>query len=291
MQNILDIFFPFLKASDRDLCPDYDDFEETARALEDMTSYALEQQKQNSVRLMNFGCDLFSHPRYMNGAATSPDSLVYAYACAQVKRGIEAAKKLGAENFVFFHPRDGYQSLLQRQVFRDLGHLAQFYKMAVQFKEKIGYRGQFLIQPKPFDPRRCQYESDAATTLHLLKNFNLERNFKLYIKPGWSRMMGRKYEHDVHYASAFKMLGAVDASDNWQELNSSSDVCPFNVRDATYIMKCIVEQVTFALANTFSRNSFERIRKNSGANKHYAGQYGAIYKYLARVLFIMSCTF
>lgn len=231
----------FYSVSDRDLCPDYDDFEETTRALDDMTTYALELQKQSNLRPLYFGCDLFSHPRYMNGAATSPDSLVFAYACAQLKRGLEAAKRLGAENFVFFHPRDGYQSLIQRQIFKDLTHLAQFYKMAVQYKDKIGYRGQFLIQPKPFDPRRCQYESDAATTLHILRNFNLERSFKLYIKPGWTRMMGRRYEHDVYYASAFKVLGAIDASDNWPELNGSSDITPYNVRDVTYVMKCVIE--------------------------------------------------
>ncbi|KAA0196892.1 hypothetical protein HAZT_HAZT011573 [Hyalella azteca] len=230
------------QVSDRDLCPDYDDFEETSRALDDMTVFALELQKQHNVKPLYFGCDLFTHPRYMNGASTSPDALVFAYASAQLKRGLEAAKKLGTENFVFFHPRDGYQSLIQRQVFKDLSHLAQFYKMAVQYKEKIGYRGQFLIQPKPFDPRRCQYESDAASTLHILRHFNLDKHFKLYIKPGWSRMLGRKYEHDVYYASAFKALGAVDASDNWPEVNGAADVCPYNVRDATYVMKCVVEQ-------------------------------------------------
>ncbi|XP_018020778.1 xylose isomerase-like [Hyalella azteca] len=232
----------YYSVSDRDLCPDYDDFEETSRALDDMTVFALELQKQHNVKPLYFGCDLFTHPRYMNGASTSPDALVFAYASAQLKRGLEAAKKLGTENFVFFHPRDGYQSLIQRQVFKDLSHLAQFYKMAVQYKEKIGYRGQFLIQPKPFDPRRCQYESDAASTLHILRHFNLDKHFKLYIKPGWSRMLGRKYEHDVYYASAFKALGAVDASDNWPEVNGAADVCPYNVRDATYVMKCVVEQ-------------------------------------------------
>ena len=208
-----------------------------------MASMVYDLQKQTNMRCMYYGCDLFTHPRYANGAATNPDAHVFAYACAQVKHGLEVAKRLGAENFVFFHPNDGYQSLVQRQVFRDFSHLAQLYRMAVQYREKIGYRGQFMIIPKPNDPRRHQYESDAMTILAILRHFGLERHFKLFIKPAFSRMSGRPYEHDVYMASAFNMLGAVGASDNWPELNGTSDVAPYNVRDATNVMKCVLEQV------------------------------------------------
>jgi len=232
----------YYSVSDRDLAPEGDSFEETNSNLDEMVTMACDLQKQTGVRPLYFSADLFSHPRYMNGAAANPDSHVFAYACAQVKRSMEAAKRLGAENFVFFHPRDGYQSLLQRQMFRDMSHLAQLYRMAAQYKDKIGFKGQLLIQPKPADPRRHQYESDSASTMQLLRHFGLDKQYKLYVKPAFSRLMGRPYHHDVYMAAAYNMLGSVDASDSYPESNATSDVCAYDVRDATYVMKCILEQ-------------------------------------------------
>lgn len=232
-----------MQVSDRDLAPEGDSFEETNSNLEEMVTLACDLQKQTGVRPLYFSADLFTHPRYMNGAAANPDAHVFAYACAQVKRSLEAAKRLGAENFVFFHPRDGYQNLLQRQMFRDMSHLAQLYRMAAQYKDKIGFKGQLLIQPKPADPRRYQYESDAASTMQLLRHFGLDKQYKLYIKPAFSRLMGRPYYHDVYFAAAYNMLGSVDASDSYPEVNGTSDICAYDVRDATYVMKCILEQV------------------------------------------------
>ena len=115
--------------------------------------------------------------------------------------------------------------------------------MAAQYKDKIGYKGQLLIQPKPFNPLRYQYECDAMSTMQMLRHFGMERSFKLYIKPSWSRMMGRPYYHDVYMASAFNMLGLVDAADSYPEVNGTSDICASNVRDATFVMKCYMEQV------------------------------------------------
>ncbi|KAB7505110.1 Xylose isomerase, partial [Armadillidium nasatum] len=236
------IYLFSFQISDRDLCPDFDNFDETCLAQEEMCNFAYDLQRQTKIRPLYFSCDLFSHPRYCNGAATNPDAHVFAYACAQLKNALEMAKRLGAENFVFYHPRDGYQSLIQRNIFRDVSHLGQLYRMALQYRDKIGYRGQFLIQPKPYDPRRFQYECDAMSVMAMLRQFGVERHFKLYIKPGYSKMMGRPYEHDVYIASAFNMLGMVDASDNWPEIHTTSDVVPYNVRSATYVMKCVMEQ-------------------------------------------------
>ena len=227
------------------MAPDFDNIEETNRMQDEMVSMVFDLAKQTNMRCIYFGCDLFSHPRYANGASTNPDSHVYAYACAQMKRALEMAKKLGAENFIFFHPNDGYQSLIQRQVFRDMSHLAQFYRMALQYREKIGYRCQFLIQPKPYGHRNHQYESDAMTMMGMMCHFGLDRHFKLSITPGASKMMNRCFEHDVYMASAFKVLGGINASDNFP--NRDDDVVSYNVRDATMIMKCILEQVCFLL--------------------------------------------
>ncbi|XP_068203454.1 uncharacterized protein [Palaemon carinicauda] len=232
----------YYSVSDRDMAPEGDSFDETNRYLEEMVTLACDLQKQVGIHPLYYSADLFTHPRYMNGSGSNPDAHVFAYACAQIKRSMEAAKRMGAENFVFFHPRDGYQSVLQRQFFRDMSHMAQLYRMAAQYKDKIGFRGQLLIQPKPHDPRRHQYESDVMSTMYMLRHFGLEKQYKLYIKPGFSRMMGRPYEHDVYMASAFNMLGSIDASDNFPEVNGTSDICARDIRDATFVMKCVLEQ-------------------------------------------------
>ncbi|CAL4083001.1 unnamed protein product [Meganyctiphanes norvegica] len=232
----------FYTASDRDFAPDCDNWEETNRFLEEMTSMACDLQKQVGVRPLYFSADLFTHPRYMNGAAASPDANIFAYACAQVKRAMDMAKRLNAENFVFFNPRDGYQHTYMRHMFRDMSHMANMYRMALQYKDKIGFRGQLLIQPKPMDPRRHQYESDAMATMHLLRYFGLDRRYKLYIKPAWSCIMSRRYEHDVYMSSAYNMLGMVGASDSYMEINATSDIHARDVRHSTHVMKCVMEQ-------------------------------------------------
>ncbi|XP_071519728.1 xylose isomerase-like [Panulirus ornatus] len=232
----------YYSVSDRDMAPEGENFDETNTYLEEMVTLAADLQRQTGIKPLYYSADLFTHPRYMNGAGANPDAHVFAYACAQVKRSLEAAKRLGADNFVFFNPRDGYQSLLQRQIFRDMSHMAQLYRMAAQYKDKIGFKGQLLIQPKPSDPRRHQYESDAMSTMHMLRYFGLDTQYKLYIKPAFSRLLGRPYEHDVNVAAAFNMLGCVDASGNYPEVHGTSDLCAKNVADATFIMKCILEQ-------------------------------------------------
>ena len=227
---------------DTDLAPDFDNMEETNRMQQEMANMVYELSKQTNMRCIYFGCDLFTHPRYANGASTNPDSHTFAYACAQMKHALELAKRLGAENFVFFHPNDGYQSLVQRQIFRDMSHMAQFYRMALQYREKIGYRGQFMIQPKPYSQRSHHYEADAMTVISILSHFGLDRHFKVSVTPGSSSMMGRNYEHDVYMASAFNYLGAINASDNFN--NHDDDVVSYNVRNATNVMKCVLEQVS-----------------------------------------------
>jgi len=232
----------YYSLSDRDVAPEGDSYDETNRYLNEMVTLACDLQRQTGIKPLYYSADLFTHPRYMNGSGSNPDAHVFAYACAQVKRSMDAAKRLGAENFVFFHPRDGYQSVLQRQFFRDMSHMAQLYRMAAEYKDKIEFEGQLLIQPKPADPRRHQYESDAMATMQMLHHFDLAKNFKLYIKPAFSRLMSRPYEHDVYMAAAYNMLGCVDASDSYPEFNGTSDIAPHDIRDVTKVMKCVLEQ-------------------------------------------------
>jgi len=232
----------YYSVSDRDMAPEGDSYDETNRYLDEMVTLACDLQRQTGVRPLYYSADLFSHPRYMNGAGSNPDAHVFAYACAQVKRAMDAAKRLEAENFVFFSPRDGYQNVMQRQFFRDMSHMAQLYRMALQYRDKIGFRGQLLIHPKPHGPKRHQYESDVMSTMYMLRHFNLDKQYKLYVKPAWTRMMARPYEHDVYMASAFNMLGCVDASDSYPEANGTSDLCAMDTRNATIVMKSVIEQ-------------------------------------------------
>lgn len=226
----------YYSVSDRDLAPEGDSFEETAGHLDEAVALAVDLQKQSGVRPLYFGCDLFSHPRYMHGAAASPDAHVFAYASAQVKRGLEAAKRLGADNFVFFHPRDGFQSLVQRQPLRDASHLAQLYRMAVQYREKLGYKGQLLVQP-----RHYQYEADAAAAMHLLRHFGLDKQYKLNLRPAPMHARGTPADHDVQLAAAFNMLGSIDAAPARYADAADDNDRTYDVRDATLVMKCVLE--------------------------------------------------
>ncbi|CAL4099462.1 unnamed protein product, partial [Meganyctiphanes norvegica] len=135
----------FYCASDRDFCPEGDSYSETIRNLEEIVNMAMDLQSATGVRLLYFSADLFSHPRYANGAATNPDVQVFSHAAAQVKQAIDMAKKLDAENFVFVHSNDGYQQSYMRDMSKDMTHLSNLYRMAVRYKDNIGYQGQFLI--------------------------------------------------------------------------------------------------------------------------------------------------
>lgn len=148
----------------------------------------------------------------MNGAATNPDAHVVAYAAAQVKKAIEVTHRLGGENYVFWGGREGYQSILNTNVKTELDHFAQFLKMAVDFKEKIGFDGQMLIEPKPREPTKHQYDYDAQTVIGFLKTYGLDKQFKLNIEPNHTTLAGHDYEHDIEVASRYGFLGSIDSN-------------------------------------------------------------------------------
>ncbi|XP_041842865.1 xylose isomerase-like isoform X2 [Melanotaenia boesemani] len=227
---------------DRDMSPEGSTLEETSRNLDEITDLALELQNQTGVKVLWITCNLFAHPRYMNGAATNPDCHVLAYAGAQVKKGLDIAKKLGAENFVFWGGREGFLSILNTDVAAELKHMANFFKMAVNYKEKIGLKCQFLIEPKPKEPCKHQYDYDALSVIGFLKHFGLESHFKLNIEPNHTTLAGHSYEHDIVMASAFGMLGSVDSNTGSPDLGWDTDQFPMDIRNTTLVMKTIVEQ-------------------------------------------------
>ncbi|XP_011603565.2 xylose isomerase-like isoform X2 [Takifugu rubripes] len=227
---------------DRDVAPEGSTLEESNRNLDEITDLALQLQKQTGVKVLWVTCNLFAHRRYMNGAATNPDCHVLAYAGAQVKKGLDVAKKLGAENFVFWGGREGFHSVHNTDVAAELKHMASFFKMAVKYKEKIGLKCQFLIEPKPKEPCKHQYDYDAMSVIGFLKHYGLEGDFKLNIEPNHTTLAGHSYEHDIVMASAFGMLGSVDANTGSPDLGWDTDQFPMDIRNTTLVMKTVVEQ-------------------------------------------------
>ncbi|XP_063054152.1 xylose isomerase-like [Engraulis encrasicolus] len=226
---------------DRDMAPDGATLEESNRHLDEMTDLALELQKQTGVKVLWVTCNLFANPRYMNGASTNPDCHVLAYAAAQVKKGLDVAKKLGAENFVFWGGREGFHSIYNTDVAAELKHMANFFKMAVAYKEKIGLKCQFLIEPKPKEPCKHQYDYDAMSVIGFLKQYGLDQHFKLNIEPNHTTLAGHSYEHDVVMASVFGMLGSVDSNTGSPDLGWDTDQFPMDIRNTTIVMKTVIE--------------------------------------------------
>ncbi|KAM6968347.1 xylose isomerase-like [Aplochiton taeniatus] len=227
---------------DRDMAPEGTTLEESNKNLDEMTDLALQLQNKTGVKVLWVTCNLFAHSRYMNGAATNPDSHVLAYAGAQVKKGLDIAKKLGAENFVFWGGREGFHSIHNTDVSAELQHMASFFKMAVKYKEKIGLKCQLLIEPKPKEPCKHQYDYDAMSVIGFLKHHGLDSHFKLNIEPNHTTLAGHSYEHDVVMASAFGMLGSVDSNTGSPDLGWDTDQFPMDIRNTTLVMKTVMEQ-------------------------------------------------
>lgn len=211
---------------DRDMAPEGSTLEESNKNLDEISDLALQLQNQTGIKVLWVTCNLFAHSRYMNGAATNPDCHVLAYAGAQVKKGLDIAKKLGAQNFVFWGGREGFHSILNTDVGAELKHMANFFKMAVQYKEKIGLTCQFLIEPKPKEPCKHQYDYDAMSVIAFLKHYGLEKHFKLNIEPNHTTLAGHSYEHDIVMASSFGMLGSVDSNTGSPDLGWDTDQFP-----------------------------------------------------------------
>jgi len=246
----LRVAFEFLKRlgveyycfHDRDVAPEGSNLSETNKNLDEIIALAKELQKETGIKLLWGTANLFSHPRYMNGAATNPDAHVFAYAAAQVKKAIEVTKELGGENYVFWGGREGYQSLLNTDTKREVDHFAAFLKMAVEYKKKIGFTGQLLIEPKPREPTKHQYDYDAQTVIGFLKTYGLDKDFKLNIEPNHTTLAGHDYEHDIEMASRFGMLGSIDSNTGDPLLGWDTDQFPMDVKKTTQTMLIVLRQ-------------------------------------------------
>jgi len=225
---------------DRDIAPEGKTIEETNKNLDEIVKLAKELQQKTGVKCLWGTANMFSNPRFMNGASTNPDPQVFMYACAQVKKAMECTKELGGENYVFWGGREGYVTLLNTNIKRELDHMAAFMKMAVDYKHKIGFKGTLLIEPKPKEPTKHQYDYDAQTVMGFLKTYGLENEFKLNIEPNHTTLAGHSYEHDIEVGTRFGTLGSIDANTGDSALGWDTDQFPSDLKNAVMVMHAVV---------------------------------------------------
>lgn len=213
---------------------------ESEQRLQTVTDYALEKQQASGIRLLWGTANLFSHPRYMNGAMTNPDFAVVAHAGAQVKAALDATIKLNGENYVFWGGREGYMSLLNTDMKRELDHAARFLHMAKDYARSQGFKGTFFIEPKPMEPSKHQYDFDAATSIKFLKEYGLDKDFKLNIEVNHATLALHTFEHELQVAADAGMLGSIDANRGDYQNGWDTDQFPVNIYEVTEAMLVIL---------------------------------------------------
>lgn len=227
---------PFYCFHDVDLVDEGDTLAETERRLEIISDYALEKQKASGVKVLWGTANLFSNPRYMNGAATNPDFDVVAYAGAQVKNALDVTIKLGGENYVFWGGREGYMSLINTNMKAELDHMAQFLHMAKDYARSQGFKGNFFIEPKPAEPSKHQYDFDAATVIGFLREYDLMDDFKLNLEVNHATLANHTFEHEMQVAANAGLLGSMDANRGDYQNGWDTDQFPNNITEVTEAM-------------------------------------------------------
>jgi xylose isomerase len=231
---------PFWCFHDRDIAPEGRTLAESNRILDKVVARAKELQKATGVKLLWGTANLFSNPRYMCGASTNPDAHVFAYAAAQVKKALDVTKQLGGENYVFWGGREGYETLLNTDLKREQDHLAAFLHMAVDYAKSIGFKGQFLIEPKPKEPTKHQYDFDVASGIAFLRTYGLEKHFKFNIETNHATLAGHTFPHEIEVAASQQMLGSIDANTGDLLLGWDTDQFNTDVKELTLAMVSIL---------------------------------------------------
>ena len=221
---------------DVDLVPEADDIKETNRRLDEISEYVLEKMRETGVQCLWGTANLFSNPRFMNGAGSSNSADVFCFAAAQIKKALDLTVKFGGKGYVFWGGREGYETLLNTDVKFEQENIAALMRMAVTYGRSIGFTGDFYIEPKPKEPMKHQYDYDAATAIGFLRQYGLDRDFKLNIEANHATLAGHTFEHDLRVAGMNGMLGSIDANQGDPHLGWDTDEFPFDVYTATYCM-------------------------------------------------------
>jgi xylose isomerase len=227
---------PFFCFHDADVAPQGDTFAESARNLEVMVDYAEKKMAETGVRLLWGTANLFSHPRYAAGASTNPDPEVFAYAAAQVRHALEATHRLGGANYVLWGGREGYETLLNTDLKREGEQLARFLHLVADHKRAIGFEGTLLIEPKPAEPTKHQYDYDSQTVHGFLERFDLVDEYRLNIEGNHATLAGHSFHHEVAYAVAYGVFGSIDANRGDYQNGWDTDQFPNSVDELSLVL-------------------------------------------------------
>jgi xylose isomerase len=231
---------PYYCFHDRDMAPEGSSVAESEASLKAMVALAGERQRETGVKLLWGTANLFGHPRYMNGAATNPDFAVVAHAAAQVKAALDATVALGGENYVFWGGREGYASLLNTDTRRELDHLAQFLALARDYGRSIGFNGTFLVEPKPMEPSKHQYDFDAQTVIGFLRHYDLAGDFKLNVESNHATLAGHSFAHELQVCTDAGLLGSIDANRGDPQNGWDTDQFPTDLYDAVHAILVVL---------------------------------------------------
>lgn len=232
---------PYYAFHDRDVSPEGATLAESNKIFDTVVKALKEEQQRTGIKLLWGTANMFSHPRYMHGASTTCNADVFAYAASAVKKCLEVTKELGGENYVFWGGREGYQTLLNTDLKREIDHLGKFFHMAVDYAKKIGFTGQFLIEPKPKEPTKHQYDSDAAACLNFLRAYDLLPHFKLNLETNHATLAGHTMMHELDYTGMQGALGSIDANTGDLLLGWDTDQFPTNYYLTTEIMLMLLK--------------------------------------------------
>ncbi len=251
---------PYYCFHDFDLIAEGGSIAESEKRLQTIVDYAQQKQKETGVKLLWGTANVFSNPRYMNGASTNPDFNVLSWAGTQVKNAIDATIQLGGENYVFWGGREGYMSLLNTDMKREKEHLAMFLTMARDYARKNGFKGTFLIEPKPMEPTKHQYDFDSETVIGFLRANGLDKDFKLNIEVNHATLAGHTFQHELQVAADTGLLGSIDANRGDYQNGWDTDQFPINLSELAEAMLVIIEAGGFTTGGV---NFDAKTRRNS----------------------------
>lgn len=254
------IGIPYYCFHDFDLAPKGNTLSESEKNLQILVDYVKIHQKESGIKLLWGTANLFSNPKYMNGASTNPDFAVFTHASAQVKAAIDATIALGGENYVFWGGREGYMSLLNTNMKKELEHMGRFLTLARDYARKQGFKGTFLIEPKPMEPSKHQYDFDAATVIGFLKSHGLENDFKLNLEVNHATLAQHTFAHELQVAADNNMLGSIDANRGDYQNGWDTDQFPTDLFELTEAMLVILESGGFSTGGV---NFDAKTRRNS----------------------------
>ena len=226
---------------DVDLVPEAEDINETNRRLDEISDYILEKMQGTDIKCLWGTANMFSNPRFMNGAGSTNSPEVYCFAAAQIKKALDLTMKLGGRGYVFWGGREGYETLLNTDMLLEQKNIASLMRMAVDYGRSIGFTGDFYIEPKPKEPMKHQYDFDSATAIGFLRQYGLDKDFKINVEANHATLAGHSFQHELRVSAINGMLGSIDANQGDMLLGWDTDEFPFDVYEATWCMYEVIK--------------------------------------------------